>query len=105
MAEAQRRAAAVAGALTIAAGDDQLRRASLAAGEGDPVVVHGLTAPAEGSHAEQEDVTRAARGTEAVLADAEGARSTSSRYRWRAPSPWWRSSCPTALSAVPTGGS
>ncbi|GAA4454356.1 HAMP domain-containing sensor histidine kinase [Phytohabitans houttuyneae] len=72
VAEAQRRAAAVAGALTIAAGDDQLRRASLAAGEGDPVVVHGLTAPAEGSHAEQEDVTRAARGTEAVLADAEG---------------------------------
>jgi signal transduction histidine kinase len=72
VAEAQRRAAAVAGALTVAANDEQVRRAPLAAGEGEPAVVHGLKAPAEGSHAQQEDVIRATRGTEPILADAEG---------------------------------
>jgi signal transduction histidine kinase len=72
VAEAQRRTAAVAGALTVAADDDQVRRAALAAGQGEPVVVHGLKVPAEGSRAKPEDVAKAAGGTEPVLADAEG---------------------------------
>jgi signal transduction histidine kinase len=72
VAEAQRRTAAVAGALTVAVNDDQVRRAALAAGEGEPAVVHGLKEAAEGSRAKPEDVTRAASGTEPVLVDAEG---------------------------------
>jgi len=72
VADAQRRTAAVAGALTVAASDDQVKRATLAAGEGTPAVVHGLKTPAEGSRADPDDVTRATRGTEPILAGAEG---------------------------------
>ncbi|MFC0528457.1 sensor histidine kinase [Phytohabitans kaempferiae] len=72
VAEAQRRTAAVAGALTVAANDDQVRRATLAAGDGEPAIVHGVGAATEGTRASEADLARTRGGTEPVLAGAEG---------------------------------
>ncbi|GAA4685934.1 sensor histidine kinase [Phytohabitans rumicis] len=73
IAEAQRRSATVAGALTVASGNDVVRRAVQAAGPGGQApVVHGMDAATDGAKATPEDVAEAASGTKSVVNDVDG---------------------------------
>lgn len=73
VADAQRRSATVAGALTVGTGDQAVQRAIRAAGgEGPAPAVHGLDTGDQGAKAGAGDVTRAAEGTESILVDVPG---------------------------------
>ncbi|MEJ3744784.1 HAMP domain-containing sensor histidine kinase [Actinomycetes bacterium KLBMP 9797] len=72
VAAARTRAAAVAGALTVATGRGAVERSIAAAGSGPAPVVHGLDQAADGSRVERAEVSRTALGTESRVIDVDG---------------------------------